>query len=156
MSSDESNFRHLSFTCLSYPFTRVCVFVAETGEQDMHQLCDVLSYVPVKVSLHQYPWLWTPGGRHRQRVPPAALARGWVWNMLGPFGNSLNAQLGKSNVATTALALHESESWCQPFPQVKGARQECKCISGEIRAVICISSRRLRRMGVLRWFLFPF
>ena len=40
------------------------------------------------------------------------------------------------------------ESRHQPFPQVKGARQQCKCISGEIQGVICISSRRLRGTGV--------
>lgn len=60
---------------------------------------------------------------------------------------------GESNIA---LALHASESWHQPVPPVSGARQECKCIPGEIRTVIWISSRKLKRAKVFRRFLFPF
>lgn len=78
--------------------------------------------------------------------------------LLGNRYGTCWARLGRVwvHIATMALALHEPESWHQPFPRVKGARQECKCISGEIRAVICSSSRRLRRTGVFRSFLFPF
>lgn len=79
--------------CLSYTFTRVSVFIAKTGEQDMHQLYDVLPILPMKVFAPVSKPVNPRAHAQRERVPLRALAREWVWNMLGPFGMSLNTQL---------------------------------------------------------------
>lgn len=96
-------------------------------------------------AMTMYPW------GQAQRVPPAALAREWAWNMRGPFGKSLSTQHWPPRpwlcVSQRVLAVSLSLRY-------KGARQECKCVSGE--AVICVSSRRPRRTGIFRSFLFPF
>lgn len=103
--------------------------------------------------------------KDRHRVLPAALAREWAWNRLSLLSKSLSlpARLGESNIAP---ALHASESWHQPVPQVNRARQDCKCISGEIRTGICVFSGRLKEVEVSddfvshfkkswEWYSFP-
>lgn len=89
------------------------------------------------------------------RALPAALTRECVWNRLSLLSKSLSlpAQLRESNVA---LALHASESWHQPVPQVNRTRHDCKCISGEIRTRICVSSGRLKGVKVLGDFISHF
>lgn len=101
------------------------------------------------------PIFMTVNPRDRHRTLPSALAREWVWNRLSLLSKSRSvpAQLGESNVA---LALHASESWHQPVPRVDRARQDCKHVSGEIRAGICISSGRLKGVKVLGGFVSHF